>query len=452
MSPSTKRPVEPQAPLPADVSTLEADASVPPRRILRGIRTFESFHYRDYRYFFAGALLSNVGTWTQTVALGWVVYALTRSSSTLGIVNFLSGIPIIFLTLFAGSLVDHADRRRLLLWAQVLLMIQAIAFAYLNHTGSMTIPWVYALTLAGGVVGALAMPAWQATIPNLVPRESLLNAVALSSAQFNAARLLGPMVTGLIMAMFATNESLGITTVFAINAASFLFVIYALSVVHPTQEIMNRGSRSLRETVGAGLVYVRHNPHVGYHLLSASMLTVFGTPFMTLLPAIAVERLGLGSTGYSGLMVFNGMGALIGALAVASLPRSVRRERIIRMSLIVMAAGLIALSFSHSYALSCALLVVLGAAFLAAVSSINTNVQVAVPDELRGRVMALFVISFMGMMPFGALGFGWLGDRIGPSEAVLAGAVVLLVWALYLSARPRMLCPGDPRLLTGASP
>jgi len=445
VSTSTKRPVEPQAPLPADTPTFEADTTVPPRRILRGIRTFESFGYRDYRYFFAGALLSNVGTWTQTVALGWVVYSLTRSSSALGIVNFLSGIPIIFLTLFAGSLVDHTDRRVLLLWAQVLLMIQALAFAYLNQSGSMTIPWVYALTLAGGVVGALAMPAWQATIPNLVPRESLLNAVALSSAQFNAARLLGPMVTGLIMAMFTSNESLGITTVFAINAASFLFVIYALAVIHPKQEILERGSRSFRETIGAGVMYVRRHPHVGYHLLSASMLTVFGTPFMTLLPAIAVERLGLGSTGYSGLMVFNGMGALIGALAVASLPRTVRRERIIRMSFIVMAAGLIALSFSHSYALSCALLVVLGAAFLASVSSINTNVQVAVPDELRGRVMALFVLSFMGMMPFGALGFGWLGDRIGASEAVLAGAVVLLGWAIFLSLRPKMLCPRETR-------
>jgi len=437
------RPAEPQAPTPRDIATLEADTSSPPQRILRGMRTFESFRYLDYRYFFAGALLSNVGSWTQTVALGWVIYALTHSSSTLGVVNFLSGIPIIFLTLFAGSLVDHADRRVLLLWAQVLLMLQAIAFAYLNQSGDMSIPWVYGLTLAGGVISALAIPAWQATVPNLVPRKSLLNAVALSSAQFNAARLLGPMVTGLIMALFTNDETLGITMVFSINAASFLFVIYALAVIKPRQEIMERGGRTFRETVGAGLAYVRSHPHVGFHLLSASMLTIFGTPFMTLLPAIAVERLGLGSTGYSGLMVFNGMGALIGALAVASLPRSVRRERIIRLSLGVMASGLIALSFSHSYALSCALMVVMGAAFLAAVSSINTNVQVAVPDELRGRVMALFVISFMGMMPFGALGFGWLGDRIGASEAVLVGAVVLMAWALFLAIRPRVLCPSD---------
>ncbi len=440
---SHTRVPEPQAPLPADTATLEADTSSPPRRILRGIRTFESFKYRDYRFFFSGALLSNVGTWTQTVALGWVIYALTRSSSTLGIVNFLSGIPIIFLTLFAGSLVDHADRRKLLLWSQVLLMVQALAFAYLNHSGGMTIPWIYALTLAGGVISAIAMPAWQAMVPNLVPRQSLLNAVALSSAQFNAARLLGPMVTALIMAAFSSNETLGITMVFTINAVSFLFVIYALAVIHPTQQIGGRGGGSLRDSIGAGLGYVRKHPHVAMHLATAAMLTIFGMPFMTLLPAIAVEMLGLGSAGYSGLMVFNGLGALIGALAVASLPRSVRRERIIRYSLITMALGAMALAFSRSYPLSCAVLMVMGAAFLACVSSINTNVQVAVPDELRGRVMALFVISFMGMMPFGALGFGALGDVIGAGWAVFAGATVLLAWGLFNLLKPRLLCPGD---------
>jgi predicted MFS family arabinose efflux permease len=252
------------------------------------------------------------------------------------------------------------------------------------------------------------------------------------------------MVTALIMAAFVSNESLGITMVFAFNAASFLFVIYALAIIHPVQEILQRSGTSVRETLGAGVGFVRRHPHVGMHLLSAAILTVFGTPFMTLLPAIAVETLGLGSTGYSGLMVFNGLGALIGALSVASLPRTVRRERIIRVSMVTMALGLVALSFATSYALSCALLVLMGAAFLACVSGINTNVQVAVPDELRGRVMALFVLSFMGMMPFGALGFGRLGDAIGASRAVLVGAVVLLAWAIFLFIRPRLLC-GDPK-------
>ncbi len=435
------KPPEPQAPLPADTPTYEADVSSPPRRVLRGLRTFESFRHRDYTYFFAGALLSNIGTWTQTVALGWVIYALTSSSSSLGIVNFLSGIPIFFLTLLAGSLVDHMDRRTLLIWAQVVMMAQAAAFAYLNHTGHITIGWIYALTLAGGVVSAFMFPAWQAMVPDLVPRSSLLNAVALSSAQFNAARLVGPMVTAAIMAAFAANESLGITMVFSFNALSFLFVIWALAVIRPNQEVQRRNGESARRTLGAGLAYARDHTHVAMHLLTATMLVIFGMPFMTLLPAIAVDTLGLGSAGYSSLMVFNGLGALAGALAVASLPRSVRRERIIRGGLLIMALGSVALGFSHSYLLSSVLLVVLGAAFLACVSSINTNLQTAAPNHLRGRIMALFVVAFMGMMPFGSLAFGALGDVIGSGWAVVGGGVVLLGWALFLQLRPGLLCP-----------
>lgn len=433
-------PVEPQAPLPRDTATLEADATSPPRRILREIATFESFRYRDYRYFFLGALLSNIGTWTQTVALGWVVYALTGSSSSLGVVNFLTGIPIIFLTLLAGTLVDHVNRRKLLIVAQALLMLQAFGFAYLNHTGHITIGWIYALTLAGGVVSSFVLPAWQATVPDLVPRNSLLNAVALSSAQFNAARLVGPMVTAVIMAAFASNEQLGVTMVFAFNAVSFLFVIWALSVIRPHQKMQPRDGSSARPDMIAGITYTRQHRHIAVHLLSASMLVIFGLSFTTLLPAIAVDVLGLDSTGYSSLLMFNGLGALTGALAIASLPRSVRREKIIRYGLVVMATGGIALSFSHSYALSAALLVVLGVAFLSTVSSLNSNVQTAAPDHLRGRIMALYVLAFMGMMPFGSLAFGWLGDAIGPSSAVRVGGLVLLGWAALLMMRPTLLC------------
>lgn len=435
------RPPEPQAPLPVDTPTFEADVSSPPRRVLRGITTFESFRHRDYAHFFGGALLSNIGTWTQTVALGWVIYALTRSASSLGIVNFLSGIPITVLTVAAGSLVDHVDRRRLLIWAQVILMGQALAFAYLNHTGHITIGWIYALTLAGGVVSAFMFPAWQAMVPDLVPRESLLNAVALSSAQFNAARLVGPMVTAGIMAAFAANETLGITMVFSFNAISFLFVIWALAVIRPRQVVQQRNGEPAWRRLGAGIAYARAHTHVGVHLLTSAMLVVFGMPFMTLLPAIAVDTLGLGSTGYSSLMMFNGLGALAGALGVASLPRSVRRERIIRYGLLVMAVGSIGLALSRTYLVTAALLLLLGAAFLACVSSINTNLQTAAPDHLRGRIMALFVVAFMGMMPFGSIAFGALGDLLGSGPAVLAGGVALLAWALYLMARPRLLCP-----------
>lgn len=437
-----RKPGEAQAPLPQDTATYEADVSSPPRRILRGLKTFESFGYRDYSYFFVGALLSNIGTWTQTVALGWVVYQLTGASTSLGLVNFLTGVPVFLLTLLAGSLADKLDRRKLLIVSQIILMGQATAFAVLNQTGHITMAWIYGLSLAGGVVSAFMFPAWQAMVPDLVPRSSLLNAIALSSAQFNAARLVGPMVTAAIIAAFSANEQLGITAVFTINAVSFLFVIWALAVIRPNQ--VRRAADAPHDGgLGAGVRYARKHPHVAMHLLTAVMLTIFGMPFMTLLPAFAADTLGLGSTGYSALMGFNGAGALIGALVVASLPRSVRRERIIRYSITAMAVGVLALSFLRSYALVAVLLVALGAVFLATVSSINTNLQTAVPNELRGRVMALFVLSFMGMMPFGSLAFGWLGDQIGVTQSIFVGAAVLLAYCLFLLSKPRLLCEPD---------
>lgn len=434
-----RKPGEPQAPLPQDTPTYEADVSSPPRRVLRGLKTFESFRHRDYTYFFFGALLSNIGTWTQNVALGWVVYQLTGASTSLGLVNFLTGVPVFLLTLLAGSLADKLDRRKLLIVSQIILMGQAVAFGVLNLTGHITMAWIYGLSLAGGVVSAFMFPAWQAMVPDLVPRSSLLNAIALSSAQFNAARLIGPMVTAAIIGAFSANEQLGITMVFLINATSFLFVIWALFVIRPAQ-VMRPADAPHDGGLGAGLRYAREHPHVAMHLVTAMMLTIFGMPFMTLLPAYAAETLGLGSTGYSALMGFNGAGALIGALAVASLPRTIRRERIIRYSLTAMAIGVLALSFLRNHVLVAGLLVALGAVFLATVSSVNTNLQTAVPNELRGRVMALFVLSFMGMMPFGSLAFGWLGDAIGVTWAIFAGAVVLLGYCLFLLARPRLLC------------
>lgn len=432
------------APLPQDTPTCEADVFSPPRRILRGLKTFESFGYRDYTYFFFGALLSNIGTWTQTVALGWVVYQLTGSSSSLGLVNFLAGVPVFLLTLFAGSLADRLDRRKLLMVSQVILMGQAVAFGMLNQTGHITMAWIYGLSLAGGVISAFMFPAWQAMVPDLVPRSSLLNAIALSSAQFNAARLVGPMVTAAIIAAFRANEQLGITAVFLVNAVSFLFVIWALAVIRPKQERRPAGSHG-DDSLGAGIGYARKHPHVAMHLVTAVMLTIFGMPFMTLLPALAADTLGLGSTGYASLMGLNGAGALIGALAVASLPRSVKRERIIRYSLTAMAVGVLTLSFVRSYVIVAALLVMLGAVFLACVSSINTNLQTAVPNELRGRVMALFVLSFMGMMPFGSLAFGALGDAIGVTWAIFAGAVVLLGYCSVLLLKPRLLCEASAK-------
>ncbi|KAF0207848.1 MAG: MFS transporter [Actinomycetota bacterium] len=426
---------------PADTPTLEADAAGAPQGALGRVRTFESFKHRDFTLFFSGALLSNVGSWMQMTALGWLVYNLTGKSSAFGTVNFLSGAPVFFLIIFTGALADHVDRRKLLIATQIVLMAQAAAFGALASLGHVTIAWVYGLSLLGGIASAFMAPAWQAMTPDLVPKKTLMNAIALNAAQFNAARLIGPMAAAAVIAIFGRNQSDGITEVFYVNAASFLFVIWALVIIRPKQHGATKGPREKPvQMLLAGLKYAAEHRRVRMHLLTMVFISVFGMPFSTLLPAIAVQTLHVSSTGYSVLMAANGLGALAGALGVASLSGTVRREAIVRFGITVLALGGFALSVSRSTLLTAAILTVMGAAFLACVSSVNTNLQTAVPPELRARVMSLFVLAFMGMMPFGALLFGWLGDLIGPSYAVTAGAVVLLAYSLVLLARPSLLC------------
>ncbi|MGB4593387.1 MAG: MFS transporter [Coriobacteriia bacterium] len=428
-------PIQP----PSDALTAEADAAVPPRGLPRLGRTFESFRHRDFSYAFAGALISNIGSWMQLMALGWVVFDLTGSSQSLGFMNAMAGLPVTFLSVFAGVVSDRVDRRKLLIVVQAFLMAQALAFGILNQTGHITMWWIYTLSLGGGFASAFMSPAWQAMTPDLVPRESLMNAIALNSAQFNAARLVGPMVGGLVFAV------LGVTEVFYVNAASFLFVIWALAVIRPQQKKHVRGSESVRSVMLGGLRYARDHSRVAWLLISAAVLTVFGMPFTALLPALAKSTLGLNETGYSVLMAANGAGALTSALVVATLARTIRREWIIRWGYLVMGLGVIGLGLSRSVPLSIALLVIIGAAFLAIVSSINTSLQMSVPGEIRGRVMSLFVLAFMGMTPVGSAIFGSLGQRIGAPTAIVSGGGVVIVFGIVLLLRPGLLCEDGGR-------
>lgn len=441
VSRADKFPIGPSTEAP----TLQADAASPPRGIMRRMRTFESFRYHDFRLFFAGNLLSNVGSWMQTTALGWMVFDLTNRSGSLGLVNFLTGAPVFFLTIFTGALADHVNRRVLLILTQVVLMFQAVMFGWLATSGEVTMAAVYALSLIGGVAQAFMAPAFQAMTPDIVPRESLMNAIALNSAQFNAARLVGPMAAAAVVWVFGASQSEGVAEIFWVNAASFLFVIWSLWVIHPTQHAHATEGESAFHRLVAGIRYARAHRRIWTHLLTAVMITIFGMPFATLLPAIARDSLGLGVSGYSALLAANGFGALVGALGVASLPPSVKRESVIRVGLLVMSLGAIALSFSRSELVAGLILVVMGVAFLSCVSTINTNLQTSVPAHLRARVMSLFVMAFMGMMPFGALAFGWLGDLITPARAVLAGAIVLLAWAIALLVKPALLSEETPQ-------
>lgn len=435
----------------------EAEANVegPRPEIVRRGGTFEAFRYRNYVLFWSGALVSNVGSWMQMAVISLVVYSFRNSSADLGIVNFLGNLPVLFLAIPAGVLADAVNRRLLIIWAQVALLLQALALGVLYGTGQLSstrpilsLALVSGLGLFAGVMSALTFPAWQSMLPDLVPREVLLNGIALNAAQFQGARLLGPLAAGAVLAV-----GLGYADVFYINAASFLFVIGALAVVRTNRQTPKRSDRQREgawKTLTAGVAYAREDRVVGVLILSIAVVTMFGMPYMMLLPAIvdaslvpaavtgaAREAAIQGRTIW--VMAANGLGAMAGALAVASMRKGVRREPIVRFVLLAMALLLVGFALSRTLALTLVISALTGAAFLTSTSLINTSIQSCVPHRLRGRVMSLFVLAFMGLMPISSLVFGWVGQWIGPPNAVIVGAALQMAYVALLFARPSLL-------------
>lgn len=436
-----------------DVATEEADVITPPRQIVRRGRTFESFRNRDFVWFWLGALVSNVGTWMQNYALGIVVFAFRRSEFDLGLINFISGIPVLFLAIPGGLIADRVDRRRLLIWIQAVLLIQAAALGWLYNSGRLSsahatsaLLWVASLGVLAGVFAAVQFPSWQAMLPDLVPKESLLNGIALNSAQFQSSRLIGPLVAGALVVAGA-----GMGEIFYVNAASFLFVMASLAVIHPRVEPHDGrdapGQETIRDRLLGGLRYARDNRAIGVLIISTAVMTIFGFPYMTLLPAIVNKTLGfvVGSAGYNRgvaiIMATNGLGAMVGALGVASLPPTVRRDRVIPLTLLAFGLSLFVFSLSRALWLTSVISTIAGAALMTTNSMVNTSIQSSAPPHLRGRVMGLFVTSFMGLMPVSGLLFGSLGQYTGPATAVLAGSVVLIAWCAALLTHPSWLAP-----------
>jgi MFS family permease len=447
-----------------DRLTVEADTIVPPAALVRrgwAASTFESFQYRDFTLFWSGALVSNVGTWMQNAALALVVFAIdpARASFNTGIVQGLSGLPVLFLAIPAGALADRVDRRKLLVWIQVVLLLQAAALGVLYDVHVigpaqplLALGIVAGLGLIAGVFVAFQGPAFQSMLPDLVERRSLMNGIALNSAQLQTSRMLGPAIVG---AMVLAGAGLGL--VFYINAASFLFVIAALLAISPRAEF--RAGHAAGDTGGgeaagawatltAGVAYAREHRGIGVLIISTAMLVFFGFPYVIILTAIIKARLGVSDDlvqrYFAIVYTFNGAGALVGALGIAGLRPTIKRERIIPVALAAFSLLIVAFSFAHSLPAMCAVTLLAGTVYMATSSLVMTSIQSAVPGHLRGRVMALFMMAFMGVMPLSAFAFGPLGQAIGPDSAVLLGGVVLLVWALILVLRPKMLEMDSP--------
>jgi MFS family permease len=389
-----------------------------------------ALRHRNYRLFFSGQSVSLIGTWMTRIATSWLVYRLTGSPLLLGLVGFAGQIPSFLLAPVAGVLVDRWNRHRLLVWTQVLAMLQSALLAVLALTGVIEIWHVVVLSLFQGVINAFDMPARQAFVVEMVEqREDLGNAIALNSSMVNAARLLGPSIGGVIIA------AVGEGWCFALDAVSYLAVIASLLVMRITarRPAARRQTRVLHE-LREGWSYVAGSAPIRSLLLLLALSSLAGMPYSVLMPAFASTILHGGPHTLGFLMAASGLGALGGALFLANRETVLGLGKIVPLAAGLFGAGLVGLSFTGSFPVAFVLLLLTGLGFMVQMAASNTLLQTLVEDDKRGRVMSFYTMAFMGTAPFGSLLAGWLADRIGVPETLLAGGIGCCAGALWFAA------------------
>jgi MFS family permease len=388
-----------------------------------------AFRHRDFRLFWGAQLVSLTGTWMQSVAQAWLVLELTNSPLRLGAVSALQFAPIIVLSFFTGALADRRPKRRLVLVSQCVLFVQALLLALLVRFGHVQYWHVAVLALLYGVANAVDMPARQAFVVEMVARDDLLNAIALNSSMFNAARIVGPALAGFAIAAW------GLSVAFFLNALSFVPVLAALMALHAEGRPHPRAGRSMSEEIREGVRYVMRTPRLTLTLAMMLAVSAFLFNYNVFVPLFARDVLGQGAQGFGLLMATLGVGAVTGGVTLAALGRGRLPVAALATPAAVLAALTATLSVVHSVPVAVALLFVMGFCGILFMAGSNSTVQLTVPDELRGRVLSLNTLVFAGSTPIGAFLVGSLAEAAGVALALLvAGAcglvsvVALLLW------------------------
>jgi len=392
-----------------------------------------AFRHRDFRLFWGGQMISLIGTWMQSVGQAWVVLELTHSPFKLGVISALQFGPMLFLSFLAGALADRVRKRRLILLTQSALMVQALALAALDWTGHIQYWYVAVLATLYGVANSLDLPARQSFVVQIVGTHDLINAIALNSAVFNGARVVGPAVAGLLVARY------GVAIAFLLNAVSFLGVIAALLVMRNEGEPRPRSTDTLGQEILQGLRYAWATPLVALIMGFMLVMSLFVINFSVIVPLVARDVLHEGAHGFGLLMASLGIGAMAGAVALAFGGRGRAPVWLLSGTALACAAGLAGLGAVRHFWAAAVVLVAAGFTMIVFMASSNTTVQVTVPDALRGRLMGLYAFVFVGMTPFGALLVGSIAEKWGVPAAcfVGGGTGAALVLALTLAWRRR---------------
>lgn len=383
-----------------------------------------SLQHRNFRLYFLGQLLSLHGTWMQSVAQAWLVYRLTDSSFMLGLVSFLNLAPVLVLGLFAGAVADRYSRFRLFWITQTLAMVQAFTLAALTLSGQVQVAHILVLATTLGVIHAFEIPARHALLASLVERAELPNAIALNSGLFNLARFLGPALAGALVAAFGEGP------VFVINGFSFLAVLLALFSMRPRPAMHARPGDSGGAL--AGLHFAWRQIPLRYALGLVALISLAGTPYLVLMPVFAREVFGGGAQQLGLLVGASGLGALFAALRLAQRKQNTGLERIIVVSGVLAGIGLLLFSLASNFHIALATLPLIGFGITSLVAATNTFLQLKAEDSLRGRLMSLFSMVFLGFAPLGNLLAGYAAQHIGAPHTVTIYALICLIGAAVL--------------------
>jgi MFS family permease len=392
-----------------------------------------ALRHRNFQLFFAGQLISLIGTWMQTVAQSWLVYRLTGSALLLGTVGFASQIPVFIMAPVGGIVADRLNRRRVVIATQTASMILAGILAALTITGRVQVWQIMVIAAGLGVVNAFDIPARQAFLIDMVGREDLMNAIALNSSMFNGARIIGPAIAGILVA------SIGEGWCFFANAVSYIAVIIGLLLMRITHAANLAHEGSPLENILEGFAFARNTGPIRAILLLLGLVSFVGMPYVVLMPVFADQILHGGARGLGILMCATGVGALLGAASLAARVGVRGLGKLIAICAGGFGASLILFSFSKIFWLSTVLLVPVGFSMMVQMASSNTLIQAMTPDHLRGRIMAVYSMMFMGLAPFGALSAGAIAHHLGAPWTVAVGGVACIAGAILFGTHlPRI--------------
>ncbi len=387
----------------------------------RFAKMFSALAHRNFRLFWFGNMISLIGTWMQSVAQGWLVLQITNSPFLLGLVSMVSSLPVLFLSPIGGVLADKLNKHKTIIITQSALLILAFVLATLAISNRVQYWHILVLATSAGLTMAIDAPTRQSFVIELVGKKDLLNAIALNSSIFNLARIVGPALAGLVIG------TIGISFCFYSNSLSYLAIIIGLLMMRGNFKPINEKQNSLFKNLSEIFNYARSDQRVIALITLVAAASIFIMPYAMLMPIFARDILKVGAEGLGTLLAAAGIGALIGALTLASLGDYKKKGRLVLVGSIVFVTGTILFSFSTSFHLSLFLLTFIGWGMVAQNASINTLLQTMVPDHLRGRIMSLFVLTFMGMMPFGSFQAGLIANFLGARMALRIGGFVVAI-------------------------